>query len=150
MVAGGNRVERVASFAEQSNEDVQPTGAALGIAAPPDVFGELDDLLELREVHATAMQHDRVIAIEAMRSGGQLAEPALNPGLSRKETALELPEIRAEPKIQARRLDLVVAHRNQCLDGPLGDQVAKGLTDENAVGHPQRLTRPPGVVAIQK
>jgi hypothetical protein len=126
---------------EEPHEDVQPARRALGIRPSPHVVGKLEDLLDLGEVHAAAVEHERLVAIEPPGTGREAPELSLDATRARKEARLELPDPRTEPQIDARRLDLSRLERRQRLNGTLLGELPDGLAHEDAAHGPDVACR---------
>ena len=73
LIARRHGIEGIALLGQQAHKDVQPTGAARGIAPAPDVLRQLEDLLDLREVLPPLQSSGNHVAATGQSRGDEVA-----------------------------------------------------------------------------
>jgi hypothetical protein len=89
----------------QSREHVEPTDRALRIGDAGDPALQRQALHQANDVDAALLQHGSSAEVDAVHAEG--ADPVLDAGAgTRQEAAPHPPGFRAQPQVEARRLDL--------------------------------------------
>jgi len=125
----------------ETGEDVEPAGGALGICAGGDAFGQMNAFKHRNDVDATTLEHCGAGQVD----GGHLQ--GLDPvhhrgGLAGEKTGLDAIGNRTEAEIETGGLNLAIFDGGIGCDDALVDELANVLGGKDAaleVGRFQRL-----------
>lgn len=127
-------VERFSGVGDHAREHVEAAGRALRVCArrePPrerERLGQLDEIRDVRLDHGAVPVERQLVDVVA-----ELAEARIDPERAREEAAADAVGARAEPEIEAVRLELPLGERRRRRDRPGLGEEAKMLNREDAV-----------------
>ena len=137
-----DRVEAVLPVGDQPGEHIEAAGRAFRVGEAGDGRAQLELLDQRHEIDAAGFQHRALGQIDLVEF--QLGELVAHRGVGpRQETRPDAIGHLAEPKIEARRLDLIGFDVGRGHDLAAGDHGADGLARQNA-GAGEHALRPFG------